>query len=298
MTTNSDNAIDWPSLVFSEEWMRKLDKLAARRFGQGGLAEEATTYVIEQLSADSWGKCKTFKGDAKPQTFLHTLSSNYIEEFARKRFGRPRPPSWLQRQGDLWVRLWKMLCLERQMVPAVVDRLSAEKLRESEFLDDIIRTIKARIPTCGEANMEASETEDIGEVGGIENSREEYADFDQIGFDAEHDAQADTLHMLAAVMNSDLDASHFEPQKKRNSEQVYAANSSKINNLSEQISLSNEERLMLRMIYQDGMSRTAVSQAMGLQNHQAGRIVSGALERIADVFKANGLDLESLLQLI
>jgi len=84
--------VDWKSLVFESGWMQKLDQLAAKRFGAGGLAEEAGNYVIEQLSNDNWASLTSFKGQCKPETYLHTVTNNYLEEFSRKRFGRPRPP--------------------------------------------------------------------------------------------------------------------------------------------------------------------------------------------------------------
>ena len=52
---------------------------------------------------------------------------------------------------------------------------------------------------------------------------------------------------------------------------------------------------MLRMIYVEGLSKSATSKALGLPAHHAGRIVNEALQRIGTALNQCGLDLESLI---
>ena len=146
--------IDWHTIILQPQWLTRLERQAFKRFSQQGLAEEACSYVLEKLSQNHWASCQQYTGKAKPETFLYTLVGNLLEEFARKRFGRPRPPQWLQREGDLWVKLWKMVCLERQLIPIVVEQFAQQSERATEFVHSIIRTIKARLPWCGSSNRE------------------------------------------------------------------------------------------------------------------------------------------------
>lgn len=46
--------INWASLLLEPMWMQRLDSLCLKRFGQPGLAEEASTYVLNQLSKNAW----------------------------------------------------------------------------------------------------------------------------------------------------------------------------------------------------------------------------------------------------
>lgn len=160
MNTNNASEPDWPTLVLDKSFMESLDRMAKRRFGQDASAEECASYVLECLSENEWQKCRQFQGRSKPSTFLVSVSNNLIEEFSRKRYGRPRPPVWLKEQGDLWVKLWRTVCLERQLVPSVVERFCRDGIRTMDKVNSVIRVIKARIPNCGIAGVGTCDTQD------------------------------------------------------------------------------------------------------------------------------------------
>lgn len=292
--------MNWSELVFKEEWMSRLDRMTVKRFGGGGLAEEAATYVIEQLSANDWEKCRQFKGQSQPTTFLFVLASNFIEEFSRKRFGRPRPPSWLKRQGQLWVDLWQKLCMERQSNTAVVESYRSRKDDAVEEITVVVKTIKARIPTCGETNMEVTESkhdEEDSREAEIEDVA--CAQFDHVGFDFEVGVQGEMVLMLRALfVDGEPKESQFQQPEQLIAAEVAGELAEKITALRDKIALSDEEKIMLRMIYQDGFSRTTVSKALGLPSHQTGRTVGAALKRIEIAFEEVGIDLESALRAV
>ncbi len=298
--TNQAVNVDWPQLVFSEDWLKRVDKMAAKRFGEGGLAEEAATYVIDQISFNDWEKCKTFKGQSNPKTYLYTLASNFIEEFSRKRFGRPRPPTWLQRQGQLWIDLWRKLCMERQDTKGLIERLCSDGLRQVEELKQTIKIIKARIPTCGQAVMEVGEmaptTDEDDEQRDIEDTS--LASYDHIGFEFEVGAYGEVILMLKALMNdTEPKETDFEQPALLEAADIADHQQDKLMLLREHIKLTDDERLIMRMIYQDGLSRTAASNALGMASHQAGRIINSAMARIAKGFKACDIELDTLLSM-
>ncbi len=99
------DTVDWAAIILSERFMASLDAMAAKRFVQPALAEEATTAMIEALSADHWQRLQGFAGKSQASTYAYTVASRVMEDFARKKFGRPRPPLWLQEMGQAWVQL-------------------------------------------------------------------------------------------------------------------------------------------------------------------------------------------------
>ena len=107
--TTSAKHTDWPGIVFSEQTQGRIRSLCERRFGQTADAEIASDYVLEHLCESDWKLCRKFTGKSRPETYLYTLCSNLVEEYARKRFGRIRPPAWLQQLGDAWLTLWKFI---------------------------------------------------------------------------------------------------------------------------------------------------------------------------------------------
>lgn len=287
--------IEWAGLVFDDAFMLAVDKLAVRRFGEGALAEEAATYVVEYLSADDWGKCQAFQGKAKPKTFLYTLSGNAIEEFSRKRFGRPRPPAWLQDLGELWVKLWRSLCLERQVLPAIVDRFVSNGFRETAEVEQAARVIKARIPTCGQSSRDSVGVEDIQAVSDAAQSEAEHH-CEEEALEFENPFHAELIMMIRGIVSPDVSTEHFSQTAADHCDNLAQQSQSRLQMLREAIALTDQEKVMLRMIYVDGLSKTSTSKALGLPAHQAGRLVNEVLQRIGEALVKCELDLESLLE--
>jgi len=287
MMTNENN-IDWQAIIFSPDWMEKLDKLALRRFGEGGLAEEASSYVIECLSKNNWQALTGFKGNAKPETYLHTLTSNYIEEFSRKRFGRPRPPEWLKRQGEFWVTIWKLICMERQIAQTVIDRFN--DLRDSHYIKDVIRTIKARIPWCGSGTKEVS-------THSLEQNNDESPNLDNLLTDhSSPDALIDDAHgtELLLLLNCLLNGSDSLESALDSSSEIYESLTKKFNTFSQKIELSTEETLILKMVYQDGLKKSAVAKSLGMQAHLPGRILKRAFNKIESAMDHAGFNIDDI----
>lgn len=110
--------------------------MAARRFGQGVVAEEAALAVIDGLRADNWRRMRGYNEQAVLTTFIRVLTARLLEDFARKRFGRSRPPLWVKTFGGIWSILFTALCLERlpvsEAVEIVLQRQTAAGRKEIE----------------------------------------------------------------------------------------------------------------------------------------------------------------------
>lgn len=294
MSENHSNT-DWATLVFDQKFLNAIDKLASRRFGDGGLAEEAATYVIEYLSLDDWQRCYSFKGNSKPTTFLVTLASNAIEEFSRKRFGRPRPPTWLQELGELWVKLWRSLCLERQPLPALLDRFTTRGFREPEAVTQAAKVIKARIPNCGHSSRDDEGVDDIDALSDSVQTQHHECDHDLP--ECDNPFEAELLTMIRALVNPDVQAGDFEETAVTHNSHLAESLKPQLTQLKEALQLNDQEKVMLRMIYVEGLSKSATSKALGLPAHQAGRVVNDALQRIAGALQSCGLDLDSMINI-
>jgi len=298
--------IDWKEVILGQkgEGIQVIEHLAERRFNSGPLAEESVNYVIENISKNNWKLCSGFKGNANAKTFARRIIINLLEEFSRKRFGRPRPPSWLQRQGETWVKLWKELCLERQLLPSLIDRYSSQGLYDKNWIQTVTTVIKARIPNCGQANLEATSTDDIISVSNqaiIEdlNNPLQEANFvheeDRCGYDFELSAQAEIILVLQAIMKEPTPSALFEPSSIEHIEITTKNHNDIFKQLPQKIQLTDEEIILLRMVYRDGLTRTAVASAIGLNNYQVNVKLNAILNRIRTVIDDCGLCLETLL---
>lgn len=294
------DVIDWPGLVFNSENMAAIDKLSSRRFGEGSLAEEASTYAIEYLSKDDWSRCRAYKGQANPRTYLFTIVNNALEEFSRARFGRVRPPTWLKDMGELWIKLWKALCLERQALPAIIDRFCSNGFRNPEDVSRAAQVIKARIPSCGQSIRDAEQTEDIDAIS--DQAQHEKQDTSS-GNTCEPDIQfqnpllGELIIMLQAIcLDKPMDTEQF--QTAQHVDQIAAKHETKFDSFKQAISLNDQEAIILRMAFTEGMSKTAISKALGLAPHQAGRIANDALQRVSEALTKFQIELDDLLGMV
>ncbi len=292
MTAN----INWHSVVFESGWLQKLDKLSTRRFGDGGLAEEAGTYVIDKLSTNEWHCLRSFKGQCKPESYLHTLTSNYLEEFARKRFGRLRPPEWLKQQGALWLQLWKMICLERQLIPSVIEHLCSKNIREVSVIKNAITTIKARLPWCGseshrEISTSATDSPENYDPAAVITSS------DSPERELTETVYAETLLLISSLMNDKPVEAVFGDNASTLASNYIKKNRLKIETIQQKLKLSDEEKILLRMFFQDGLKKSVIAKALGMQEHVPGRLLKKILERISQVFHDQDIDLNDINEL-
>lgn len=265
---------DWQQLILDPDWLQRLEHQAARRFVEPVAAEEASSFVLEKLAEDDWRRCRQFGGRSQPTTFLYSLAANLLEEFARSRYGRPRPPQWLQRQGELWVTLWKRICLERALITQVVERLSAGGHYEADLLRNIIRTIKARLPWCGAADLPIPAEFAERHIGDSEPTLEDALDEEQLH---------DTLAMLASLISDD-DNVHL------------GLSADRLEYCRQSLKLDAETLLMLRLHFRDGLSFSAIARAMGVATHRPARQIKRGLKRIHNVLEHSGIDLNAAMQ--
>ncbi len=299
--------INWNEVVIGKkgEGIKTIEYLAERRFNRGPLAEESVNYVLEKISQNNWQLCSGFKGNANAKTFARRIITNLLEEFSRKRFGRPRPPSWIQKQGEIWVKLWKELYLERQLLPSIIDRYASQGLYDTDWIKQVATTIKARIPSCGQAKLEAICIDDIVSASNQAVMEERNnplqqttltQEQDKCGYHFELSAQAEIILTLQTIMEEPLSPTLFESISTDKIEAKAKYYSDRLEELSRKVQLSSEEIILLRMIYRDGFSRTAAAKALGLNNYQTNLRLNDTLKRIRTAIDDCGIDLESLLE--
>ena len=264
------SSVNWSEIVLDKQWLEQLERQAMRRFVEPVTAEEASTFVLNKLAEDDWARCKTFRGQSQPTTFLYSLSARLFEEFSRQRYGRARPPQWLQQHGELWVRLWKAVCLERHSAEYV---MSHRTRHDPDVIANIIRAIKARLPWCGASNLPVPE-EYLNESEALTSDSLEDA------LSAAH--LEDTLALLAAMLGdddafADVDASQIAQARRA-------------------LTLDDESLLMLKMHFQDGLNFASIARALNGPKHQPGRQIKQSLIKINLALESAGLHLRSAAQ--
>ena len=267
------SSIHWPDIVLDPQWLKGLESQARQRCVEPVTAEEATTFVLDQLAAEDWQRCKSFRGSAKPSTFLYSISARLLEEFSRQRYGRARPPQWLAQQGDTWVALWHALCLERHSTDSVLARYSRH---DTGVIHNIIRTIKARLPWCGAANLPVPEAELTAQEHPLATT-----EFDDC---LAREYLEESLATLNALLSDD--------------DAFAGVDEGPLKRARDRLNLDDESLLMLKMHFQEGLNYSAIARALGVANHQPGRQINRSLHAIHTALEEAGLHLRSAADLL
>ncbi|MEE2653438.1 MAG: hypothetical protein VYE54_11985 [Pseudomonadota bacterium] len=263
---------DWPSIILSSEFLKRLEWIAEKRFPQPALAQAAVNDVLERLSAENWHKLSSFGGKSKPETYAQTVASRLLEDYARERFGRPRPPKWLKESGAIWVQIWQMLCLERQWPAMVTSRLGPD--HRPGLIEEIIRTIRAKIPRCGEPGYcEQLGDEDTADGGTTEALETQLSQ-------QRHREALELLSNLLRGTHGDCPST---------SESAFAA-------LLEHVNLNPEDQLLLALIYEDGLSTRKAAEVLNTNPSAIQRRLQVITQSLRDFLQEWGIDGDSLTE--
>ena len=265
----------WKERVFKHWDM--MTALSTRRFGDTALAEEALLAAIDSLSENDWHRIKQYKNKAKFKSYLSVVVLRLFEDFSRKRFGRARPPLWITQLGGIWKKLFVTLCLERLGVVSAVETVHQQQQEiTKENIEDAAYTLLGKIPQCGNSNAETQ----IDETTESELVVSENKD----SLNGPYEAKEST-ELLANLFNVICGEKSFDFTR-------MASQYEKVN-----LYLSSEERLLLKLCFQDGMNVTAAGKMLGLTRFQVHGKMKRLMVRLRDEFERVGLAEEIILAL-
>ncbi|MBF0097365.1 MAG: hypothetical protein HQM04_10010 [Magnetococcales bacterium] len=243
--------------MFLQQWQR-LEQLAQRRFADANLADEAMLYTQEAMSRNDWGPLRAYEGRATASfaTFFTQVAWRMLEDFSRSRFGRVHVPQWVIEQGSLFKEIYRLLCLERMPVLQVVEYLqsSAPGGRSEATIWAAVRTILKQATECGKGAVTevATENELLDDLAGPGTAWHRLSPEDrQIAQQREE--------VMRALYRFLTQGEGGESGK---------AGQAVLQRLRAVLSLSSEERLMLKMLYQDGLEVEAAARLLGLNSNQ------------------------------
>lgn len=232
--------------------MPLIDRLARRRFGETALAEEGAMYVLEHLQADDCRRLHSFTGRSKFSTYLRAVVLRLLEDFSRRRFGRIRPPSWIADLGGIWLVMFELLCLQRLNVgDAVQTALGMKRAGREQDIEKTAWTILERIVDCGRHQ-------------GLE------VDFDENEPLREQEER-----------DGNPEKQLLEDERKMFYELLFGSARVQIDNslarkIGASVRLSDEDRLLLKLCFQEELPVTRAGELLGLGANQ----VHGRLRRL------------------
>lgn len=257
--------VDWKEKTLAH-W-DKINASAARRFGPGPLAEEAALAVIDGLERDDWQRVRAYSGTASFSAFILAVSARLFEDFARKRFGRVRAPLWVRAFGGMWQKLFQALCLERLPVGDAVELVHQRQVAEEKAaIEAAAYELLSRIPDCGMARgLEVAYEEEAETEGGAAGPADSLETLEQ-------------KELFQAVFQLILgQESHTGSDDLLEKYQML------------QVHLTPEEKLLLKLCFQDGIPVTEAGTMLGMNRFQVHGKMRRLLARLQDEFLRCGL---------
>ena len=255
-----------------------INRMAGRRFQQTELAEEAALFVMEGLARDDWRRLQAFTGQSSLAAYIGALTLRLLEDFARVRFGRVKAPLWIRRLGGIWMRLFRLLCLERFTPDEAVAIITVQQSGNAATTEAAAYRILGEIPACGEQRAARSEF--------CEETTPSSPEDDE-GSAQERQLEATERRQMFAVLgriifadaNREVDPGLFE--------RIAALD----------IVLEPRERLLLQLCYRDGVAVAEAGRMLGLNRHQVHGRLRRLLERLRQDLAQAGLEEELRLLL-
>ncbi|MEO5339868.1 MAG: hypothetical protein H7837_05025 [Magnetococcus sp. MYC-9] len=274
--------------LFLQQWQR-LETLAMRRFGDANLADQAMLFTQEAMARNDWGPLRAYEGrsEASFATFFGQIAWRMLEDFARSRFGRLHVPQWVTEQGPLLVDVYRLLCLERMPVSHVV-----------EFLCSAVQGGRSEVTVWAAVNRVLKQATDCGKfsVQEIATDNEILDDLAEPGTTL-HRLSPEALKILQQ-REEVLGAVHRfltreEPLPNLEGQTGRAV----LDKIRALLPLSSEERLLLKLLYQDELDVETTARLLGLNGNQVYGRQRRLLARIRKVLDQAGLS-ELLLSML
>ncbi len=259
-------AVHWPLI----------NRLAGRRFVNSNLAEEAALFVLDKLRENNCRRLRSFSGRSKLSTFISSVTVRLLEDFSREKFGRGRPPKWISDLGGIWVTLYQLLCLQRlnltDAVEAMKSRVAAAK---KNLVEEKALTILERVVNCGQhQGLEVSLNDDSdGKVSNQENLAGQQNTPEKLLLENERTLLFDLLFRERQAENDALSS----------------AEHSFISMLKAPIQLSSQERLLLKLRFQDELSVSRIGRMLNMNANQIHGKMRRLLKRLRDDLDQAGM---------
>jgi DNA-directed RNA polymerase specialized sigma24 family protein len=257
--------MDYKDQVFAE--LATINRLAARRFANPAVAEEAAFFVVDGLAANDWQRLRGFTGKSSFTTYLASLTYRLLEDFSRRRFGRKRPPLWIRLLGGIHALLFRFLCLDRLPLPEAVEFVAQrQRLPDRREIEAAAWTILEKVGDCrSHQGLEVA----------FDEADPPMAHQDSAGESLEAEDRTNFLQALFAGVFERDDGGRL------------ARSCAGLIDLP--VELSAEERLLLKMCYQDNLSVTMAGEALGLNRDQVHGRLRRLLSRLAEGFRKAGI---------
>jgi len=278
----------WEYFVWNVE--EKCRTIAYRRIPMDEvLADTIHEKALEKLASSHYKRVSnSYSGKGSPQAYVITAYSSVFSDVIDSEYGKCRPPTWINRLGKAWSEGFKWLCCKKQNKEAFVTNAQTKRLVESKAIaEEIVKRILAKIPSCQIFDkgripiaVKPDEQAEDNPIDILENRTDQ-----QIPHDVEI-----LLKLLGDFMDNKGE-SKSEQQTPNLDEKITALNKTQWASFQSRInqSLTNQQLIGLRLLFQERLSVRAVADVMSLSQAQVITLRQRALMELSQAIDELGL---------
>ncbi len=242
------------NLVF-DHW-NFLTSLARKRFpSDNDLGDQALSYVLDKLEEEDWQRVRGWDGCGSFATFVAVLASRLMTDFVRSRFGYHRPPTWLQEKKDVvWKKAYKLYAVDKYERREAIEVLHSDYSEMSRIkIEEIVNTVYSKCTKQARFSEGNIGIDQIVESPSMDNTMPENIEINN----------KQLIEVLVEFIQSGEDTI-----------ETIADDSVKglLNHLQSHISMSDEDRLLLRLRFCEGLQIKEITQMLHIDGNPYKRI--------------------------
>ncbi|MDJ0912847.1 MAG: sigma-70 family RNA polymerase sigma factor [Desulfobacterales bacterium] len=248
------NLIEPEKILASKEILEKIEAVCKRHFSNENDQNESYVFILDCLKADNFKRLRAYKGKSKLTTYLYSLINSLIVDFRRKIYGRRRIPAGVAKLGPWAEAVYRLVCWQKFSFDDAYDFLQVEGLFEEPYERYLEKIVPIREAPCRENPSYEALNEDVANP--MENANR---------FDA---------NPLEALLGK------LDHQRRIKALTIIKATTTK---------LSEEDQLLIRLVYGSEQSVKAAATVIGLSASSARRRLKRLLIRFREQLLAEGI---------
>lgn len=242
------------TILNSSDLLAKIEAVCRRRFSDVNDQNECFVFVIDRLKADNFKRLRAYKGRSKLTTYLYSLTNSLVIDFRRKKFGRRRIPSGVVKLGKWAEEVYRLVCWQKFSYDDAYDFLNIDGLFTGSYIEFVKEIEPIRKAPCRE-NPAFQSIDDTCE-GSLKNI---------------HGDGANPLESLFEKLDRERRIRALRTVREAAAK------------------LSEEDRLLVRLVYGSDQSVSAAARILGLSASAARKRLKSILTKIREKLLAEGI---------
>ncbi len=256
-------------LVF-DHW-NFMTSLARKRFpNDNDMGDQALSYVLDKLEEQEWQRVIGWDGCGSFATFLAVLVTRLMTDFVRMKFGYHRPPAWIKEKKDvIWKKTFKLCTVDKYERRETIELLRSDSSEMSrEEIEEMVNTVYSKCTKQARFSEGNIDIDQIGESSSEDDGMQDYINNKQL------------LEVLLEYIQSDISTADTL---------VDDTIKEMLNHLKSHIKMSDEDRLLLRLRFCEGLKVNEISKMLHLDSNLYKRI-NGLIDDLRNACQQCGLE--------